>query len=370
MNRSCRMFCHLRVGVYKINCRSFGVISQASLDSNRNNGHGFAFLHIQQNQTSKRGIHMVGKTPLFLINNKTNLSNLKPQIRRASFMENYIEIVSNNAVVKGCEDCLLYLHNLTGLPWWIDIVLTACILNLTFRLPLTICTMKQKVKLRTVYEKLMSSMPQMTKKYKMEVFKKKLGLLEAKKLMVNIYQEKERELFIEHNCHPRKVTVAELSTIPLLLGVSIAFRNLSGNSVSSLFSASIAKSPELMTEGILWFPNLAIPDPYFILPMLLGVQSLRRDYVLRSTAPKGNNTSVWIKYFMTGCSVLFMFIATVCPTCMVLYWICNGFFSNMIRLGCNLPQVKKFFKVDIPLQPLKTNPSIARYVKALNERKK
>ena len=47
-----------------------------------------------------------------------------------------------------------------------------------------------------------------------------------------------------------------------------------GFHLNYLFSESPVLTPDLMSQGILWFPDLIVPDTTFILPVMLGVLNL------------------------------------------------------------------------------------------------
>lgn len=71
-------------------------------------------------------------------------------------------------------------------------------------------------------------------------------------------------------CNPYKVAVLPWVQIPLWIVVSFAVRNMCGvyPGMTPLYSDSTIS---LATEGTLWFKDLTLTDPYFILPCVLVI---------------------------------------------------------------------------------------------------
>lgn len=58
--------------------------------------------------------------------------------------------------------------------------------------------------------------------------------------------------------------------MPLWIALSFALRDMTG-----VFPNKLPLNPEatasLASEGVLWFQDLTLPDPYFILPVVLAL---------------------------------------------------------------------------------------------------
>ena len=67
------------------------------------------------------------------------------------------------------------------------------------------------------------------------------------------------------------------------------------------------KVPAVAEGGCLWFPNLAIPDPYFVLPVIAGVSTL---FMTELGADGMNaNGQIGTKYMMRAMSLFTIFVA-------------------------------------------------------------
>ena len=65
--------------------------------------------------------------------------------------------------------------------------------------------------------------------------------------------------------------------------------------------------PAVSEGGALWFPNLAVPDPLYVLPVVAGLSTL---FMTELGADGMNaNGQVGMKYMMRGMSVFTIFIA-------------------------------------------------------------
>ena len=81
-----------------------------------------------------------------------------------------------------------------------------------------------------------------------------------------------KQLYAQEGCHPYKVAILPWVQLPLWITLSLALRNMTG------FFPGLSPPDEVMaslaSEGALWFHNLILPDPYYILPFILAASNL------------------------------------------------------------------------------------------------
>ncbi|KAK6010282.1 hypothetical protein OSTOST_24702, partial [Ostertagia ostertagi] len=82
----------------------------------------------------------------------------------------------------------------------------------------------------------------------------------------------------EHGLQATRIQNLKMCTIPLWIFSSFAIRNV----ISSDFHPSIA--------GGLWIPDMLVPDPYFILPIAVGVFGFLNLYSQRKIYPIAMST--------------------------------------------------------------------------------
>lgn len=145
-------------------------------------------------------------------------------------------------------------------------------------------------------------------------------------------RERQKQMFRENECQMYKNLIVPVFQIPLWIAMSATIRDLTGwNDISTLPMDST-----LQTEGILWFTDLTIADPYSILPIVLGTVALTNvEWNFRTFGIQnfGVRRSKRITAFdsMMNLSrfgvVFLMAIATQAPAGLVLYWISSNAFS-------------------------------------------
>lgn len=82
-----------------------------------------------------------------------------------------------------------------------------------------------------------------------------------------------RQLFSEEGCNPYKVAILPWVQLPLWVALSFALRDMTG-----VFPNRVPLNPEatlsFANEGLLWFQDLTLPDPYCVLPVVLAFSNL------------------------------------------------------------------------------------------------
>lgn len=95
----------------------------------------------------------------------------------------------------------------------------------------------------------------------------------------------ERDLYRQEGCSPYKAGILPWVQLPLWITLSYALRDMTG-----VFPNKLPLNPEatlsFASEGALWFQNLTLPDPYYVLPVVLVCTNLLNiEVCLYSTYP-------------------------------------------------------------------------------------
>jgi len=101
--------------------------------------------------------------------------------------------------------------------------------------------------------------------------------------------------------------------LPILIQIPIFF---------ALYKVLIV-TPDLALEGFLWIPSLAEKDPYYILPVIMGLTMVAQTWV----TPSPNKQQNTLMYVMAA---VFTFLFATFPSGLVLYWTLNNIF-NLIQ---------------------------------------
>ncbi|CAG9534677.1 unnamed protein product [Cercopithifilaria johnstoni] len=99
-------------------------------------------------------------------------------------------------------------------------------------------------------------------------------------------------------------------------------------------------------KGILWFPDLLQPDPYYALPILVGVLGFfnffaqQRIYTYNSVKLM-TVTNVFYSLFM----IFGMYFMSYMPVCIPLFWLSVSLTGSIQHFAFRHPKIKKFFGI-------------------------
>lgn len=135
--------------------------------------------------------------------------------------------------------------------------------------------------------------------------------------------------------------LGSLIQLPVIMSCFMGIRKLCETVPAVRTSPSHSSPTE--TGGALWFPNLAVPDPIFALPVLAGLTTL---FMTELGADGMNaNGQVGMKYVMRGMSLFTVFVAAKMSSVVLLplphsqglclYWIANATFAGVQTLCIN-----------------------------------
>eukprot|EP01111_Echinosteliopsis_oligospora_P014047 TRINITY_DN5205_c0_g1_i2.p1 TRINITY_DN5205_c0_g1~~TRINITY_DN5205_c0_g1_i2.p1 ORF type:complete len:253 (-),score=85.12 TRINITY_DN5205_c0_g1_i2:14-772(-) len=105
--------------------------------------------------------------------------------------------------------------------------------------------------------------------------------------------------------------------------------------------------PSMKDGGILWFTDLTIPDPYYILPVTTAALFLTTVEIGAETA--GQQQGIIMKNIMRVMALVFIPITASFPTALLVYWVTNSAFSIVQTILLKRPGLRRFF--NIPLTP-------------------
>lgn len=195
---------------------------------------------------------------------------------------------------------LNFLHSYTGNWGWAIILLTLIVRIILF--PLSYKGMVSMQKLKEVAPK----MKELQAKYKDD----------PQKLQAQMMQ-----LYKKHGANPMG------GCLPLILQIPVFFAIY-----RVLYNAVELKS----TGWILWIHDLSVMDPYFVLPILMGISM----YMHQVLTPNTIADPTQAKIFKLLPVVFTLFLITF-PAGLVLYWTVNNIFSIIQQLIINKMMEKK-----------------------------
>ena len=128
------------------------------------------------------------------------------------------------------------------------------------------------------------------------------------------FANKMRALFKRYEVNPLKAMIAPIVQLPLFMGMFFGLQKMDR-----------IYPEELAGGGMLWFPDLTVPDPYYILPVLSGVtfldmMELNKDQMTASNPAQGE---IMLNVFRVMSIAMVPFLMTF-DTSMLCYWTANN----------------------------------------------
>ncbi|XP_041799664.1 cytochrome c oxidase assembly protein COX18, mitochondrial [Chelmon rostratus] len=233
--------------------------------------------------------------------------------------------LSDSAPVHLCEHFLVNMQQVSGLPWWLSIVMATLSVRTLITLPLAAYQMVIIAKV----EALQAEISELAKRLRYEVsvrarergWTEKQSRFQFQKNLRRIVSQ----LYVRDNCHPFKASLLVWVQLPLWVSLSLALRNLSLD--------QFGLKSELAAGGALWFPDLTLPDSTWILPVCLGVTNLLIVELFSLQRVNPSRFQRFLTNFIRAFSVLMIPIAATVPSCVALYWLTSslvGFSHNLL----------------------------------------
>jgi len=119
-------------------------------------------------------------------------------------------------------------------------------------------------------------------------------------------QQEMMKLYAEHGANPMSGCLPIVAQIPIF----IALYNV------------LMVTVELKNVPFLWIPDLSDKDPFYILPILMGLSMIAQQFI----TPSSDKNQKMIMYIMAG---VFTFMFMNFPAGLVLYWLTN----NILGIG-------------------------------------
>ena len=209
-------------------------------------------------------------------------------------MEGIVEFLENlfGPLISVFGDGLEFFYSL-GAPWWLSIaILTVIVRSLLF--PLTI----KQVKSMRAMQDLKPEMDRLRAKYKDNRQKQ---------------QEELMKLYQERKVNPLGGCFPLLIQMPIFITMYYVIRSFDQT------------HPSFASGGILWFKDLTVADPFYILPVLSAVTMLAASEI---TAKNVDPQQRWLMRLLP---VVFTLFLLNFPAGLFMYWIT----SNLVTLVQN-----------------------------------
>lgn len=256
------------------------------------------------------------------------------------------ENVSEFLPVLLAQNFLESVHQYTHLPWWSTIALTCIGLRAIITLPLAVHQNKLIVKIELLQPTLKDLSEALKHRVTIEGRRKGLSSQAANREYKKKLRKYTYDLYSTNGCNPIKLYTLPWAQIPLWIALSLALRNLSGAlRWDSNDSVPRSPHPDMSREGVLWFPDLTVPDPTGVLPVILGLANLANIelHALKKSNPTTKQRTITM-IFRTF-SICMIAIAYNVPSAMSLYWSVSAGFGLIQNISLKFPRVRRFLGI-------------------------
>jgi len=226
-------------------------------------------------------------------------------------------------------------HASLGLPWWATIMATAVLLRIV-TIPLFIYSQKVVAK----NTKIMPKFIELQQKYQ----EASLGGNWQQKMRA----QNDLAMFMKSSGYsPLSMVKPTLVQMPIFMSVFLALRGMVNVPVESMKS-----------EGLFWFTNLTIGDPYYLLPLFnsLSIWAQMELGVEMVSASKMDGKQKWIMRAVPV--IMFPFLCSK-SSALAIYWSSSIWMSFLLKSMLKMEPVRKYFnvpKVDTAAVANKMNP--------------
>lgn len=208
-------------------------------------------------------------------------------------------------------------------PWWGAIIGTVATVRLLF-FPLVL---KQNI----VGIKIYNLLPE-TQKIQVKINE---GMASGDGYKTALHRTQLKLLYDEHGVSVKQRLWPILVQAPAFMSIFLLLRRLTNEPIESM-----------KTGGALWFTDLTIPDPFYILPLMTGASMfILMKYGLEGSAGPLSSMGPAGRWIMTLFPVGLVAIVHSFPAAVLLFWVTNNFFTMFYAIMLKQPSMKSLFNI-------------------------
>lgn len=135
-------------------------------------------------------------------------------------------------------------------------------------------------------------------------------------------QEETMGLFQKHGVNPLAGCLPIFVQMPILIAMYHA----------------IMRTYAIKEQSFLWF-QLGSPDPYFILPIIVGAATFTQQKLMMAGSPAQNNPQMTVMLYVMP--IMIMTISFFFPSALALYWVVGNVFMVVQTIFIRKPMMKE-----------------------------
>ncbi|KAG4306494.1 hypothetical protein PORY_000482, partial [Pneumocystis oryctolagi] len=225
------------------------------------------------------------------------------------------------------QQCLEYIHVLTGFPWWLSIATLTIIIRFSM-MPILIGMIRNLSVLAHIHPQVQEHMKALKEA------QQEGDVIEQTKHVRSI-----QNLFKENQVNPLKSFLMPFIQMPVFISFYLACSHMASLPV-----------PELRYGGLGWFSDLSVKDPYFVLPFLnSSLMFINLELGSEAGSNASANASAKMRNVFRVVILLTPLFTMNFQSAVFCYWITSNIFSlgqgimlrnSAIRRYLNLPPLK------------------------------
>lgn len=194
--------------------------------------------------------------------------------RRQFSFKAYVERAASTGVdfapVLCVQNALVDFHTSFGMPWCADIVAITVLTKLLVSLPLGVARERTLAKYNIVSLEMKNHAVDIGESLILKEMSGELTEAECAKKYKYQVKKKKQSLLEERNCRPSRGILIGLLDVPFWICFFLSLRNLA---IAFPDEQALIAKEQLSREGMLWFPDLTIPDTP-VLPFVVGLTAV------------------------------------------------------------------------------------------------
>jgi YidC/Oxa1 family membrane protein insertase len=242
-----------------------------------------------------------------------------------------------------CIDVIHSIHDMTGYTYAGSIVLGTFVVRVGL-FPLFVMSQRNTSRMahmRPEMEALKSKVDRMGQKPNQETQMKMAMQMKA--------------LFAKYECNPAKGLLLPFIQAPIFMSMFFGLKKM-----PDYFP------DDLSTGGVLWFPDLSIPDATLALPVLsaltfLGMVEIGKKEMMATNPAQG----IMFVNGMRGLSVLMVAFTYTFPASVFCYWMCNNTVSLVQAAAFKVPFIRSSLGIWEPPKPVPGAPPPAGFMEQI-----
>lgn len=218
------------------------------------------------------------------------------------------------------QSLLVSMHEATGLDWWSTIMVTTLGMRMA-TLPVMVSQIKNTYRMSQARPELEELMAQV-----------KDEQARGNPHAAMEHQQRVLAIWKKYNCNPLKSLGGMFVQAPIFIGFFSALRGLAAH-----------KLPSMTEGGALWFTDLTVADPTYMLPALAGLSFLLTIELGAADGMEGQTDEMRtrMKNVMRVVALSVPLVSTALPASVFMYWTASNIFSLAQTLMLKVPGVKR-----------------------------